>query len=66
MACISLGKQLPPNPNLPSGPGIAKCECPIPESNVRTEYEVLVHMYDSKNELVTRAAMRVLVGPKRE
>ena len=28
IACISFGKQLPPKPNLPSGPGTAQCDLP--------------------------------------
>ena len=43
----------------------AFCTCPIPESNERAEYEVLVELFNSSNELVTRGTLRTLVGPKR-
>lgn len=43
----------------------AICECPIPESSDRREYEVPVSMRDARGEEVARAVLRSLVGPKR-
>lgn len=43
----------------------ATSECPMPSSNQRLEYEVPVIMTDSAGEVVARATLRSLVGPKR-
>ena len=43
----------------------ATSECPIPTSNARAEYEVPVVMTDPSGEVVARATLRSLVGPKR-
>lgn len=40
------------------------CDCPIPESSARQEYEVPVRMLDAAGEAVARATLRTLVGPK--
>lgn len=43
----------------------ATSECPIPSSSARAEYEVPVTMTDGSGEVVARATLRTLVGPKR-
>lgn len=43
----------------------AVSECPIPESSERKEFLVPVVMSDEAGEVVARAALRSLVGPKR-
>lgn len=43
----------------------ATSECPIPTSSARAEYEVPVVMTDASGEVVARATLRTLVGPKR-
>lgn len=43
----------------------AECRCPIPETNDRKEYEVVVSMTDKTGNEVCRCTMRTLVGPKR-
>lgn len=43
----------------------ATSECPIPTSSARAEYEVPVVMTDASGEVVARATLRSLVGPKR-
>ena len=43
----------------------ATSECPIPRSSERAEYEVPVVMTDASGEVVARATLRSLVGPKR-
>lgn len=40
------------------------CDCPVPTSNERHEYPVLVEMFDASNEVVARCTLRTLVGPK--
>jgi acyl-coenzyme A thioesterase PaaI-like protein len=42
----------------------AVCDCPVPASSARTEYEVPVHLRDESGEEVVRATLRTLVGPK--
>jgi uncharacterized protein (TIGR00369 family) len=42
----------------------ATCQCPIPESNNREEFEVPVEIYNTKNELLCKATLTSLVGPK--
>ena len=39
-------------------------ECPVPTTSERHEYEVPVVMTDSSGEVVARATLRSLVGPK--
>jgi len=39
------------------------CECPIPTSNARKEYEVPVSMLNDAGEEVAVATLRTLVGP---
>jgi acyl-coenzyme A thioesterase PaaI-like protein len=43
----------------------ATSECPIPSSSARAEYEVPVTLTDANGEVVARATLRSLVGPKR-
>ena len=40
------------------------CEAPIPESSERREYEVAVDILNEAGEVVARASLRSLVGPK--
>ena len=42
-----------------------ECTCPVPESAERVEYEVPVVLRDGAGEVVARAVLRTLVGPKR-
>jgi acyl-coenzyme A thioesterase PaaI-like protein len=42
----------------------AVSECPVPETNERCEYAVPVVMTDAGGEVVARATLRSLVGPK--
>ncbi len=42
----------------------ATSECPVPTSSERIEYEVPVVMTDAAGEVVARATLRSLVGPK--
>lgn len=42
-----------------------RCECPIPESNVRAEYIVPVTLHDASGDVVVRANLHTLVGPTR-
>jgi acyl-coenzyme A thioesterase PaaI-like protein len=41
------------------------CDCPVPETSERREYDVVVSMRDAAGEEVARATLRTLVGPKR-
>jgi uncharacterized protein (TIGR00369 family) len=41
-----------------------ECECPVPRSIERVEYDVPVTMYNEAREVVARATLRTLVGPK--
>lgn len=41
------------------------CECPVPDSSARQELEVPVEMRDQAGEVVARATLRSLVGPKK-
>ncbi len=43
----------------------ATSECPVPSSSARAEYEVPVVLTDASGEVVARAILRSLVGPKR-
>lgn len=44
----------------------AVCDCPVPETSARQEYEVVVHVLDASGTEVTRGYLRTLVGPKKE
>jgi uncharacterized protein (TIGR00369 family) len=41
------------------------CDCPVPETSERKEYEVLVSLRNPAGEEVARATLRSLVGPKK-
>jgi len=43
-----------------------RCDCPVPSSNERTEYQVPVTLHDASGEVVVRATLRTLVGPKKK
>jgi uncharacterized protein (TIGR00369 family) len=43
----------------------ATCECPVPTTSDRHEYEVPVVMRDTQGDVVARASLRSLVGPKK-
>lgn len=40
------------------------CDCPVPETSERREYEVPVSMRDASGDEVARCVLRSLVGPK--
>jgi acyl-coenzyme A thioesterase PaaI-like protein len=40
------------------------CECPVPDSSERREYEVPVTLLDPGGDVVVKATLRTLVGPK--
>lgn len=42
----------------------AFCDCPVPETSERREYEVVVSMRDVTGDEVARCVLRSLVGPK--
>lgn len=42
----------------------AVCECPMPASSERREYQIPVSMFDDSGEEVARATLATLVGPK--
>jgi len=44
----------------------ATCDCPVPETAARHEYEVEVHMFDESGQEVTTAWLRTLVGAKKD
>lgn len=46
------------------GPIRGVCDCPLPDTNERREYPVLVSMRDESGEEVARCTLRTLVGPK--
>jgi acyl-coenzyme A thioesterase PaaI-like protein len=46
------------------GPITGRCTCPVPVSAARVEYEVPVTLHDASGEVVVRAVLRTLVGPK--
>jgi acyl-coenzyme A thioesterase PaaI-like protein len=48
------------------GPITGRCSCPVPESAARVEYAVPVTLHDAAGDVVVRATLRTLVGPKRE
>ncbi len=41
-----------------------RCDCPVPTDSRRTEYEVPVTLHDPTGEVVVKATLRTLVGPK--
>lgn len=41
------------------------CDCPVPTSSERREYNVVVSMRDESGDEVANATLRTLVGPKR-
>lgn len=41
------------------------CDCPVPTTSARHEYPVVVDMLDARGEVVARATLRTLVGPKK-
>jgi acyl-coenzyme A thioesterase PaaI-like protein len=43
----------------------ATSDCPVPESSERREYRVPVEIRDRSGDVVARATLRSLVGPKR-
>jgi uncharacterized protein (TIGR00369 family) len=43
----------------------AECECTIPSTNERREYEVPVVMRDREGDIVATATLRTIIGPKR-
>lgn len=43
-----------------------RCTCPVPETSARVEYAVPVTLHDATGDVVVRATLRTLVGPKRE
>lgn len=47
------------------GPITGVCDCEIPTSAARREYEVPVSLRDASGAEVARATLRTLVGPKR-
>ncbi|MFW6050064.1 MAG: hotdog fold domain-containing protein [Myxococcota bacterium] len=42
-----------------------ECQCPVPETNERREYEVPVTMKDAGGDVVATATLRTLIGPKK-
>ncbi|WP_437954837.1 hotdog fold domain-containing protein [Sorangium sp. So ce119] len=44
----------------------AVCECPVPDSSERREYQIPVSMRDATGAEVARAVLRSLVGPKKQ
>lgn len=47
------------------GPITGRCECPIPATSERQEFRVPVTLHDAGGEVVVRAVLRTLVGPKK-
>jgi acyl-coenzyme A thioesterase PaaI-like protein len=48
------------------GPITGRCSCPAVDSAARVEYAVPVTLHDAQGEVVVRATLRTLVGPKRQ
>ncbi|WP_437669846.1 hotdog fold domain-containing protein [Sorangium sp. So ce131] len=44
----------------------AVCECPVPATSERAEYQIPVSMRDATGAEVARAVLRSLVGPKKQ
>jgi len=42
------------------------CECAMPQTSARAEYEIPVALVDSAGDTVVKATLRTLVGPKKE
>lgn len=42
-----------------------RCTCPVPTSSERREYRVPVTLHDATGDVVVRATLRTLVGPKK-
>ncbi|MEQ1505131.1 MAG: hotdog fold domain-containing protein [Myxococcota bacterium] len=47
------------------GPITGRCTCPIPETSARQEFQVPVTLHDAAGDVVVRATLRTLVGPKK-
>lgn len=43
----------------------ATATCPVPDTNARAEFDVPVEMRDAKGDVVARATLKSLVGPKK-
>lgn len=43
-----------------------RCVCPIPESSERREILVPVTLHDASGDVVVRATLRTLIGPKKQ
>jgi uncharacterized protein (TIGR00369 family) len=43
----------------------ATCACPVPTTSARAELDVPVEIHDAQGDLVARATLRSLVGPKK-
>lgn len=48
------------------GPITGRCSCPVVDSAARVEYAVPVELHDAQGDVVVRATLRTLVGPKRQ
>ncbi|WP_437303000.1 hotdog fold domain-containing protein [Sorangium sp. So ce388] len=44
----------------------AVCECPVPDTSERREYQIPVSLRDATGTEVARATLRSLVGPKKQ
>ncbi|WP_437720863.1 hotdog fold domain-containing protein [Sorangium sp. So ce861] len=44
----------------------AVCECPVPDTSERREYQIPVSLLDATGAEVARAVLRSLVGPKKQ
>ena len=42
-----------------------RCECPVPTTSERQEFRVPVTLHDAGGDVVVRATLRTLVGPKK-
>jgi len=43
-----------------------RCDCPVPSSSERAEYMVPVTLHDPGGDVVVKATLRTLVGPKKK
>jgi uncharacterized protein (TIGR00369 family) len=43
-----------------------ECQCELPEGNAKVEIEVPVAIRDASGDVVARATLRTLIGPKRQ
>jgi hypothetical protein len=41
------------------------CDCPVPATSERKEYDVVVRMLDETGDEVARSTLKSLVGPKK-